>query len=432
MALTTLFVDLNSYFATAEQQLNPRLRGRPIGVVPVEAESTCCIAASIEAKRYGVKTGTLVREARRLCPEIVFIRARHRLYVEMHHAIVKAVESCVPVSGVYSIDEMACRLLGSERQRENAVALAVRIKAAIQEQAGEWLRCSVWIAPNVLLAKTATDMEKPDGLVVIDREDLPRAIAGLGLRDFPGIGAQMHKRLEAAGIRTALELYAQPKKRLREIWGSVVGEWWWHGLHGDELAARPVRTRSMGHEHVLPPKFRTEEGSWAMAVRLLCKAGARMRASGYRARALMVSVRSEEGEKWKAGVLLGDGCADTLEMIGAMERIWRDRPRPRPPQARWTPMKVGVVLSELVASGQGSLSLFVEENRRDALSKAVDALNQRHGAHTVFVASMMDVREEATGGIAFGNVPDLGLADSVGQGKGRERPASDRVRQIIC
>lgn len=407
MALTTLFVDLNSYFATAEQQLNPRLRGKAVGVIPVEAESTCCIAASIEAKRYGVKTGTMVREARRLCPGIVFVKARHRLYVEMHHAIVKAVESCVPVAGVHSIDEVSCRLLGAERERANAVALAVRIKAAIQEQAGEWLRCSIGIAPNVLLAKTATEIEKPDGLVAIDQEDLPRAIAGLGLRDFPGIGAQMHKRLEAAGIRSALDLYAQPKKRLREIWGSVVGEWWWHGLHGDELAARPVRTRTMGHEHVLPPRFRTAEGSWAMAVRLLCKAGARMRASGYRARALTVSTRSEEGEKWKAGVLLGDGCADTLAMIEAMQRVWRDCPK-------WRVMKVGVVLSDLVASGQGTLSLFVEEGRRDALSRAVDALNQRHGAHTVFVASMMDVREEATGGIAFGNIPDLGLVDTVG------------------
>lgn len=407
MALTTLFVDLNSYFATAEQQLNPRLRGRPVGVIPVEAETTCCIAASIEAKRFGVKTGTMVPEARRLCPGIVFVKARHRLYVEMHHAIVKAVESCVPVAGVHSIDEVSCRLLGAERERANAVALAVRIKAAIQEQAGEWLRCSIGIAPNVLLAKTATEIEKPDGLVAIDQEDLPRAIAGLGLRDFPGIGAQMHKRLEAAGIRSALDLYAQSKKRLREIWGSVVGEWWWHGLHGDELAARPVRTRTMGHEHVLPPRFRTEEGSWAMAVRLLCKAGARMRASGYRARALTVGLRSEEGEKWKAGALLGEGCADTLAMIEAMQRVWDGRPR-------WTVMKVSVVLSDLVASGQGTLSLFVEEGRRDALSRAVDALNQRHGAHTVFVASMMDVREEATGGIAFGNIPDLGLVDTVG------------------
>ena len=95
-----LFVDLNSYFASVEQQDRPELRGKPVGVVPMMADTTCCIAASYEAKAFGVKTGTIVADARRMCPDIVLVEARHELYVDYHHRIVEAVESCLPVTAV--------------------------------------------------------------------------------------------------------------------------------------------------------------------------------------------------------------------------------------------------------------------------------------------------------------------------------------------
>ena len=100
MSLQWLLVDLNSYFASVEQQLRPELRGRPVGVVPMLADTTCCIAASYEAKAHGVKTGTMVYEAKKMCPGIVFVEARHEEYVEYHQRIVEAVESCLPVSVV--------------------------------------------------------------------------------------------------------------------------------------------------------------------------------------------------------------------------------------------------------------------------------------------------------------------------------------------
>src|ERR1700727_3252543 len=109
--LRWLFLDLNSYFASVEQELRPELRGRPLAVVPVVADTTCCIAASYEAKRYGVRTGTQVGEAKALCPGIILVEARHELYVDYHHRVVEAVESCLPATSVMSIDEMACHLL---------------------------------------------------------------------------------------------------------------------------------------------------------------------------------------------------------------------------------------------------------------------------------------------------------------------------------
>ena len=171
MPLRTLYVDFNSYFASAEQQLDPLLRGRPVGVLPVLADTTCCIAASHEAKRCGVKTGTLVSDARKLCPDIRFVEARPAIYVDLHHRLVEAIESCLHVDRVMSIDEVSCRLTGSDCQRSRALALADRIKRAIAERVGTELRSSIGIAPNIFLAKVASDMQKPDGCVVIDDDD---------------------------------------------------------------------------------------------------------------------------------------------------------------------------------------------------------------------------------------------------------------------
>src|ERR1035441_4090000 len=138
--LNWLFLDLNSYFASVEQEVRPELRGKPVGIVPVLAETTVCIAASYEAKAHGVKTGTMVGDARRMCPEMVFVEARHEIYVEYHHRIVAAVENCLPVTAVLSIDEMACRLMGRERPLMAALDLGRRVKASIHERVGPMLR----------------------------------------------------------------------------------------------------------------------------------------------------------------------------------------------------------------------------------------------------------------------------------------------------
>src|ERR1039457_3565059 len=141
--LNWLFVDMNSYFASVEQDARPELRGRPVGIVPMMADTTCCIAASYEAKAFGVKTGTMVADAKRMCPGLVLVEARHELYVAYHHRIVEAVESCISVTAVLSVDEMACRLMGRERPLLAAMELGRRGKARILEHVGATLRRSV-------------------------------------------------------------------------------------------------------------------------------------------------------------------------------------------------------------------------------------------------------------------------------------------------
>ena len=171
--LTILFVDLNAYFASVEQQVRPELRGRPIAVAPVIADTTCCIASSYEARPFGIKTGTPVGEAKKLCPELIVVHARPKLYVEYHHKILEAADTVLPVEEVESVDEFRCRLIGTERNRPEAVRLALAMKKAIRHRVGNFLRCSIGIAPNRLLAKVGTNLQKPDGLVVIESGELP-------------------------------------------------------------------------------------------------------------------------------------------------------------------------------------------------------------------------------------------------------------------
>ena len=137
MPVRYLFIDMNAFFASVEQQDRPELRDQPVAVVPTLVETTCCIAASYEAKRWGVQTGVSVREARQLCPELHLVGARPALYVHTHRRILEAIETCLHVDAVHSIDEFACRLLGEEQQPERAILIAQQIKLAIARDVGD-------------------------------------------------------------------------------------------------------------------------------------------------------------------------------------------------------------------------------------------------------------------------------------------------------
>ena len=164
-----LHIDLNSFFASVEQQLHPEYRGRPLAVVPTMADTTCCIAASYEAKALGIKTGTQVGEAKKTCPEIVLIEGNHTEYAKYSKAISDAVEMVCPVAHNPSIDEMVCELMGREQEPPRARKIALEIKQAIYKNVGVALRCSIGMAPNRYLAKIASDMQKPDGLIGLAR-----------------------------------------------------------------------------------------------------------------------------------------------------------------------------------------------------------------------------------------------------------------------
>jgi nucleotidyltransferase/DNA polymerase involved in DNA repair len=277
-----LFLDLNAFFASCEQQETPGLRGKPVIVVQTLTDSAVAIAASYEAKAFGIKTGTLVREARRLCPQVIPVEANHRRYTEYYERILAAVDTCLPVEKVMSIDEMACRLMGTERHVMVAREVALKIKRALREQAGECLTCSIGIAPNIFLGKVGSDLQKPDGLVVITKDDLPGILLGLELQDIYGIGERMERRLHRAGIYTVAELWEATPFRLRRIWGGINGLLFHQMLHGVDIQPPSSRfAKSMGHQHVLEPDLRTKEGAANFARHLLTKAAEHLRRGDY-------------------------------------------------------------------------------------------------------------------------------------------------------
>ncbi|MCA8983661.1 MAG: type VI secretion protein ImpB [Planctomycetaceae bacterium] len=390
---------MNSYFASVEQQVKPELRGRPVAVVPVIAETTCCIAASYEAKAQGVRTGTRVNEARFLCPEIVFIPARTERYVHYHERIVKAVESVLPVHEVHSIDEMSCRLTGPDRELERAMSLARQVKQAIWKQAGEALHCSVGLAPNRLLAKVASDMHKPNGLTILRKAELPQALFGLQLDDLPGIGSRMLRRCHRAGIRSIEHLCNAPLPKLRDLWGGVVGERWWYWLRGEDLSEKPTQRRSIGHQHVLPPQCRTREAAFQILVKLTHKAAARLRAINYWAGAITVRVGFLGQWDWTESRRLPD-VQDTCTLVSSLAEMWRQSP------LHATPFKVEITLDRLKSSRSCPLPLFPEQRRRTELARAMDAVNARLGQGAVYLASMQGAEREAPDRIAFRSIPD--------------------------
>ncbi len=392
-----LYLDMNSFFASVEQEMNPSLRGKPVAVVPLFADTTCCIAVSYEGKAFGVKTGTKVGEAKKLCPGIVLIEANHESYIRYHNRIVETVESCVPVETVCSIDEIASRLTGSQQDVEVAGALAEKIKRAIKTQVGSSLRCSIGVAPNRYLAKIAADMKKPDGFTVIRPCDLPAALFPLKLRDLPGVGARMEERLKRTGISTMEKLHSLPAAEMQRAWGSISGEKMWHLLRGEELLEKATGQQTISHSHVLPPELRNEPDALRVLKKLTTKAALRLRHEGYWTSGIEVFVRFLGQDTWKARCALTE-TQDTLVFIHAIGELWKKLPT-------GAVYAVGVVLPGLVPDSMHVPSLF-DDPRRGKLTRTLDEVNQKFGKEMVHFGATHDAGKLAPLRIAFTRIPD--------------------------
>jgi DNA polymerase-4 len=421
---TFLHIDLNSFFASVEQQMHPEYRGRPLAVVPTMADTTCCIAASYEAKALGIKTGTQVGEAKKICPGIILIAGNHSEYAAFSHKIAEAVERCCPVAHTPSIDEMVCQLIGREREPPNARRIALAIKQAIRDDVGETLRCSIGMAPNRYLAKIASDMQKPDGLIGLLPSQLPRAIAHLELRDLPGVGARTEVRLKAKGIETMEQLLALDRTAMHTLWDSVWGDRLFHWLRGEDTGddGAPVASgiqKSLGHSHVLGPEHRSDEGAWAVAHKLLHKAAMRLRMEGFYTGVLAVTIRysltREQAETgptkrhfsgirhtgWGMEARFPD-CRDTLSLLEVLRKLWAQRPRS---DRHRRPFFVGVTLRELIPESEHQATLFGDPDNRAALSATMDKLNLKFGHTTLHFAGMLPARDAAPTRIAFTQIP---------------------------
>ena len=390
--LRYLFLDFNAYFASVEQQERPELRNKPVAVVPVLSDTTSCIAASYQAKKFGIRCGTNVGEARLKCPGLEVVQARPKIYVAYHEKLKEVAERVLPIDQVCSIDEVSFRLLGEERQRSEACRIANRMKDTIRKAVGDCITCSIGIAPNRFLAKVASDMMKPDGLVVVEAHELPHKLHTLGLTDFVGINWRMEKRLNSSFIFTAKDLCAASKEELIKAFGSIVGEKWWYMLRGFDMGQETHPRRSLGHSSVLAPELRTDNGCREVLLRLIQKASARLRAEGLWTDSMDIGVSSTV-KPWHTHVKL-PSTQDTISLNEHFLEAWKSRDFKQP-------RKVGVTFNSLRKAEHVTPSLFDNNLDRSLLNHAVDSVNQKFGKNTIYLAGMQRARHEASEKIAF-------------------------------
>lgn len=402
--LRYLTIDFNSFFASVEQQERPELRGRPVAVVPVMAETTGCVAISIDAKERGLKRNLRVPEARERCPGLVVVEARPELYINYHRRLKAVVETCLPIWKTQSIDEMTCQLTATFASRAEAEAVARKMKEAIVTQVGPYLRSSIGIASTWLLAKVASDLEKPDGLVVLEDSDVPGKLLGREIEDIAGIGPNIGRRLRSQGIDTMEALFASSIRDFRLAWGGVVGERTWRLLHGEDLPFPEQESNQLGHGHVLPPAKRNHPAALTVLHRLLQKAAMRLRHSGRYASALGVTVDYLDEVHWSEELRLTE-TQDTLVLTRALNTLWGRRPRRF---ERHTPLRIGVMLSGLIDLKMHTPDLFdpPAEKSHDRLFQAVDHLNKVLGKNTVYFGGAHGATQDAPMRIAFTRIPE--------------------------
>jgi DNA polymerase-4 len=392
--LRVLFVDFNAFFASVEQQERPELRGRPVAVSPVDSDSTSAIAASYEAKKFGVRCGTPIWEARQKCPGLVVIQARPRIYKAYHEAIREVTNRVLPEEKVHSIDEISFRLLGDERVPSNARKIALEMKEAVRTHIGDCMGCSIGIAPNEFLAKIATEVEKPNGLVILEADQLPGPLLKLELMGFTGINKRMARRLNAAMIFSAADLYATSREDLRHAFGSVIGERWWYWLRGYELVEEERKRQTLSHSHVLAPQLRNPKSAREVLLRLLVKAAARLRSISLYTSGMTISVTGSV-KSWVVERRF-EPTQDSVRLQEELDGAW-------PNLDASGIRQVGVVFHHLVERDSITPSLFAEpqEEATAKLSSTLDEVNKRFGKNAVYLAGIHQVKDSAEEKIAF-------------------------------
>jgi DNA polymerase-4 len=395
-----LFLDLNSYYASCEQQERSELRGRPIAIVQTMSDYTCAIAASYEAKAFGVKTGTIIKEAKIKCPDLVIVKARHPLYLSYHKRILEAVESCLPITKVCSIDEMACRLTGRDQIQEYATRLSYQIKQTIAQRVGSMMTCSIGLGPNLFLGKVGSDMQKPNGLVTIRQKDLPDILYPLKLNDIYGIGQKMEQRLHQAGIFSVRDLMRASRYHLRSVWGGIQGVLYYELLRGADLQFPSSSIKhSLSHEHILEPELRTLSGALAFSQYLLSKGAERLRRQNYYCRSLGLYIRSlAQGERFWKEVTFQES-QETDFLLDRLSYLWKAVPHLKP-------LKVGIFLGGLVPESQHQPDLFENYSPQYKLSSIVDRINQRFGRGTISFGKQIEAITRFTGHAAFQRIPE--------------------------
>lgn len=418
-----MYVDMNSFFASCEQQKDPALRGRPIGVTAGSKYYAVIIAPSIEAKRLGVKTGMRINEVRQFCPQIVQVAANPVLYREKHIGIMKVLRSYCSDAEVIpkSIDEAAMNLSGYRLVYKDLKVVARKIKEDLIGEVGACVTCSIGIAPNTFLAKLATDFEKPNGLVEITRENVDEYLARISLTDMPGIGRRNERRLQMIGIKTPLQMRHTSQSLLRKAFGGIAGYYWHCRLNFAEVDLYHTGDyRSMSATRMVSPEQRDSyEKLDALLISLCTKLEQRLVTTGAFCKQISFFIRYKNGTAWEMSARFNDAVQDAMEMRYYILQHMRafEISRRCGLLLHEGTKQMGITIMDFVRADQVQYGLFDNRMKEDKLRKVLYGIKDKWGKYSVRKATELVKPSKMVDAIGFGSVKDLYEGDHSGFNK---------------
>lgn len=394
-----MHIDLNSAFATTEQQARPSLRGRPIGVTNRISRHCCVIAASYEAKALGIKVGMRLDEARALVPDFVILETDPPKYHHVYQKLASIMKSYAPNVTMKSIDEGVIDFHGTRQHinQRSLTAIGQEIKQRVQQELGSWMRINIGIGPNRFLAKQAANLHKPDGLDVIDHRNLRQVFSQLGLTDLTGIAEHYEARLQAAGIFTPLQFLDAPADTLRRlVFRSVIGDDWYQRLRGYEVDVATTKLGNVGRQYVLDTRS-TDDQDILPRFQYLCETtGKKLRYQQVDARGILVWANFQTGDKWYLRKMHKAPFYTDRDIYQRAIYLFNQRPRHLIISA------MGITCYMLTPSARNQISLLEEVNKQDWLTEAVDDLNDRYGQFVVSAAQALVGKRTVKQKIPFG------------------------------
>ncbi len=413
-----MHLDMNSYFASVAQQDDPELRGRPVGVC--EHLGGIIIAASIEAKRLGIKSVTPVREARAMCPGIALVPTafqRYRFYTERLLKLVRDYSNSVEL---YSIDELFCDLSAASSSTARgagdpwveAERIAREIKGRMPREVGDWFLCSIGLSWSKVAAKVASELEKPNGLTVAPPEKREWLYGQIALTDIPGIANRSARRLATLGIRSLQDLRRYPKSRLVAAWGMPGYQVWSLGQLEDAGGSRPFshgpeRPKSIGHQYTLERAYRAPRFLRPVLYHLSDMVARRLYRHGLAASRVHVYIRGSEGFRCYNHARLPAPAVDGRDIFLGAWKI-------AAPAARFPRIiQIGVSVSELGEPVQ-QLDLFSKPERSPIpmslrLTEALAEVRERWGSGAIGRPEQLAGSGAFHESAGFGRLADWGV-----------------------
>lgn len=410
-----MYVDMNSFFASCEQQENEALRGKPIGVITHPSEYACVIAPSVEAKQFKVKTGMRLPDCRALCPQMIPVLARPYIYRQYHMKIMEVLNRYCTDVIARSIDEAVINLTSYHMVYPDPMELARRIKADIAATCGQFVKCSIGIAPNAFLAKLATELQKPDGLVRITPENIDSHLEKLQLTDLPGIARANERRLQMIGIKTPLQMRHSSEALLRRAFGGVVGNYWHRRLNFIETDIYQNDYRGMSATRTVSRQQREDpQALESLFISLCTRLEQRMVKQKAFCKEINFYVRYHNAPAWDVKIHLNQPTQDALEMRQYItQRIKVFEKESKYKLFNNNVQGMGVSIGNFVKGERIQYGLFDNKINQDKARAVLYEIKDMYNKNIVRKASETVQPHEMRDAIGFGSVKDLYIADGV-------------------